>query len=68
MRVRVTIVAKEKQQTLLFLRKYLCPALVTQHPMRKRRIVLPWVACMSLPYCSTLSKKQHVFLKKKKII
>jgi hypothetical protein len=39
-------------------------ALVTQHAMRMRRIILPSVACPALPYFSTLSHKRHDFRKK----
>jgi hypothetical protein len=41
--------------------------LVIQHVMRMRRIVLPSVVCLAIPY-STLSHTQHYFRKKKKVI
>jgi hypothetical protein len=34
-------------------------ALVIQHAMRMRRIILSSVACPALPYISTLSNKRH---------
>jgi len=39
-------------------------ALVIQHAMRMRCIILPSVACPPLLYFSTLSHKQHDFRQK----
>ena len=37
-------------------------ALVIQHEMRKRRIISPSLACLPLPYFSTLFHKRHEFI------
>jgi hypothetical protein len=41
-----------------------CIALVIHHAMRMRPMVLPFVACPTLPYFPTLSQKWHEFRKR----
>ena len=61
-RVRVTIIAVEKQYVLHILSVCL-QSVVIQHAMCMRRIIL-LKACLTLRYFSTLSHKQHNFRKK----
>jgi hypothetical protein len=67
-RVRVTTVAVEKQEVLhilsVYVCVYLCVALVIQHALRLRPIILSSAAGLALPYSPTLSDKRHGFRKR----
>jgi hypothetical protein len=62
--VRVTIFVLEKEQVLNTLRTVCILALLIRHATRMRRIMLPSVACLALPYIPTLSHKRQDFRKK----
>jgi hypothetical protein len=61
-RVRITILAVEKQYHI-FLECVFVP-LGTQHAKHLRRVILPSVASLTVPYFSTLSQKLHDFREK----
>jgi hypothetical protein len=60
-RVRQTIVAVKKQKVLHTCILSVSVALVIQHAMGMRRIILPPVVCLALPYFTTLSHKRYGF-------
>ena len=68
-RVRVTIVGVEKQEVLQIMSVYVrvcsCVALVIQHAMRLRRIILTSAAGLAQPYFPTLSNQGHGFRKRR---
>jgi hypothetical protein len=64
-RFRVNLAAVEKQSVLHILS--VSVALLTQHAMRMRHIILSSFACLALPYFSTLSDNRHDFREKKVI-
>ena len=56
---RQTIVAVGKKYTIYS--ECVLIALVTQHTKHMRSIILSFVACLALPYFSTLSHKRYDF-------
>ena len=62
-RVRVTTVAEQKQE--VFHAMSVSVALVIQHAKRKHRTIFSSVACLVLPYFSTLFHKHYAFWKQK---
>jgi hypothetical protein len=61
-RVRIAIVATKKVLTVTY-SECVSVALGIQHAKRMRRVTVSPVACLVLPYFSTLSHKRHDFRK-----
>ena len=62
-RVRVTVVAAEKQYALYIL-IFCSISWVIRPAKRMRHIILPYMACLAAPYFSTLSHKRNDFRRK----
>jgi hypothetical protein len=63
--VRVTIVELEKAIIIIITySEFVFVALVMQHGMSMRRVILTYIACPAAPYSSTLShKRRTIFVK-----